>query len=540
MTLLRARPVPATLAALVCPLLLPACSTAYHVRRADRATIPLLEGRVDDVLGSRRDTVEWPEEVFPEPEGEATSGDEEGTPEDAEPVERERRVLNLAQALDIAVGSNRDFLFQKEALFLQALSLFETRHAFSPLLSSTLSHIYSDGNGIPESHTSSLSGGVSQILPWGGIVSLDASTNYRTDSSQTNRGTFDSSISVGLVQPLLRDAGYEASHEALTQAERNLVYAIRDFELFREDFSIDVARRFYDLVQQQQSIVNEQRNLDELLFGERQADALFEVGRSAELDVLRARRNRLNAENRLLEAQEGYELALDRFRIFLGLAPDQAIEVEADPPAFVAVYYDVESAVKVALANRLDFLNRREQLEDDERQVRLAENDLLPSLTLDAGATLPTASDASFTNQRFAGESVNVGLTLDLPVDRVNERSAYRRTQIALAQSRRSLVEFRDNLVVDVESAFRELERRQASLGIQRQLIDDEKKNVRIAQLRFERGEIPNRDVVEAQQGLLDARNALIQEQVNYEISRLGLLRDLGILFIDDRGMWTE
>ena len=39
---------------------------------------------------------------------------------------------------------------------------------------------------------------------------------------------------------------------------------------------------------------------------------------------------------------------------------------------------------------------------------------------------------------------------------------------------------------------------------------------------------------------LLDAQNALIDEQVNYEIARLGLLRDLGILFIDETGMWKS
>jgi hypothetical protein len=37
---------------------------------------------------------------------------------------------------------------------------------------------------------------------------------------------------------------------------------------------------------------------------------------------------------------------------------------------------------------------------------------------------------------------------------------------------------------------------------------------------------------------LLDAQNNLIDEQVSYEIARLQLLRDLGILFVDDDGMW--
>jgi len=46
--------------------------------------------------------------------------------------------------------------------------------------------------------------------------------------------------------------------------------------------------------------------------------------------------------------------------------------------------------------------------------------------------------------------------------------------------------------------------------------------------------------VVEANQSLLDAQNSLINEQVNYEIERLQLLRDLGILFIDETGMGKQ
>ncbi|HUR28791.1 MAG TPA: TolC family protein, partial [Planctomycetota bacterium] len=91
-----------------------------------------------------------------------------------------------------------------------------------------------------------------------------------------------------------------------------------------------------------------------------------------------------------------------------------------------------------------------------------------------------------------------------------------------------------------VQSTFRQLERQRQSVEIQNELIVDQEKNVRIAQLLFEQGDNSNRDVVEAQQSLLDAKNSLIREQVSYEIARLGLLRDLGVLFIDEHGVWKE
>jgi outer membrane protein TolC len=107
-------------------------------------------------------------------------------------------------------------------------------------------------------------------------------------------------------------------------------------------------------------------------------------------------------------------------------------------------------------------------------------------------------------------------------------------------QARRSFEQFQDELVVSVQSTFRELERRKQSVEIQKELIADQEKNVRIAQLLFEQGDNSNRDVVEAQQSLLDAKNSLIREQVSYEIARLGLLRDLGVLFVDENGVFKE
>src|SRR5262249_48799242 len=154
----------------------------------------------------------------------------------------------------------------------------------------------------PDTNAGAANFTASQILPTGARLSLSASS--AATGSEGSAGTYDSLITLSLAQPLLRGGGYDIAHEPLIQAERNLVYAIREYELFREDFSIDVARRYYDLVNRKQSIENQQRNLESNQFGRSQAEALFAVGRAAALDVLRARRTELTAQNSLLEAQE--------------------------------------------------------------------------------------------------------------------------------------------------------------------------------------------------------------------------------------------
>jgi outer membrane protein TolC len=521
-------------------VLLGGCTADGYAREADRAVDEILRDGTERTLGGRRETVLLPEEKrepAPPPEpvvpADPSSADppaaaQAPAPEVEGPVarpgarDRDRDEPRPHRAQGVAVPDR--------------LSLTGTRHAYSPLVAAALTYLFAGSSTGPESHGAAFDASISKILPTGGNLTLAGATGFST----LGEDSFSSSARIRLTQPLLRGAGHEVAYEALTQAERSLVYAIRDYELYREDFSIDVARRFYDLVQQKQSTENQRRNLEGVVFGRKQADALFQVGRTNELEVLRARRSELTSENDLIEAEESYHLALDQFRIFLGLPESRRIDVADEEPEFVPVRWDVASAVEVALANRLDLLNRQEQLEDAERGVRIAKNGLLPDLdlTLDYGRS--GASDPSFAHQDLDDASYSAALSFGIPIDRVNERNAYRSSQIDLAQAQRSYAEFHDSLEVGVQSTFRELERRKKSLEIQTQLIADQERNVKIAQLRFEQGNFSNRDVVEAQQSLLDARNALINEQVDYEIARLRLLKDLGILFIDEKGMWNE
>ncbi len=505
-------------------------SAGDYETRADRAVGDVLSEDRYASLSERPSTAAYPDVV--------ERVEQEQEVEVAVVGPDEHRVLTLAQALEISIQSGRDYIDQKESLYLSALSLTGTRHAYSPLLSTVLSYAFGDGTKASGTHTSGLTAGVTQILPWGADLSLDLSSGFSELEGTT--GSFSGGAGIRYSQPLLRGAGAAISNEPLIQAERSLMYSVRSFERFRESYAIDVSRRYYDLVESKQSVDNRLRSLGQLGFGRRQAEAKFSLGEIMEVEVLRARRSELSAENDLLQAEESLGLELDEFRVFLGLPDTVAIDIVPDAPEFVPVAYDVDSAVEVALLNRLDYLSEKEQLEDSERGLAIVRDALRPSLGLSTGFDVTSGGGKSFTGQGLGTRSWDAALTLEIPVDQMDERNAYRRAQIGHAQALRQFEEFEDNLVVSLRNRFRSLRRIELSLDIQRESIRDEMRNEAIAKIWFERGEISNRDVVEAQESLLEAQNAFVNEQVNYEIERLNLLRDMGILFIDENGMWTE
>ena len=514
-------------------LSLSACSASDYARFADRHVAEVLDDRMHEVRERRENEV-----VYPGTDDSSTSTGAGATAvdPDAPPLQ-----LGLAECLTIATQTNRDFMTQREQLFLQTLSLLGSRHIYNPRLAASLSYLLADGEGLNRADTAGLNASVTKILPTGADVRLSYAASYADIDDGLPMGvSYGSGLTLSLDQPLLRGAGRLVALEPLRQAERNLYYEVRDFELFRQDFAVDVASRYYALVQQMREIENTARNYESFEFDRKQAEALFRVGRQPELNVLRSKRSELNAYNALLAARESFGLALDRFKVFLGLPVATPVEIVPQAPEFVPLHYNVDSAIDVAFVNRLDYLNRQEQLQDAERAVRISANALLPDLDLSLSYALDAATSDDFGDRAPDLDSYDVGVTFGLPLDRRFQRNDYRASQITLTRAKRGLELFEENLRIDIRQAFRELARREQSQQIQAELIVDQERNVSIAQLRFERGEIPNRDVVEARQSLLDAQNSLIEEQVNYEIARLQLLRDLGVLFIDEKGIWTE
>jgi outer membrane protein TolC len=511
---------------------------SFHVADADREVARVLREYQSRTLGSRASSIRQPEPAKAPPESQpATATQPASTPAG------EVLVLDLAGALEIAFTSSRDFLDQKESLYLSGLGFTLTRHDFGPLLNSTISYLWNDAEQQigGDSLNASLSG--SQIMPTGGNVTVSGSLSGARENDRLPLATqrrdfrYDSTVGVSLRQPLLRGAGYEVSHEALTQGERNLVYAVRSFELFREDFSIRVADAFFQLVSQKQRLANDEQNYLDAVYDRRKAEALRAVDRNQDDDVFLARRREIEAEDALLVSRTAYKLAQDEFKLLLGRPTETEIRISDDEPEFAPVRIDPQSAVAAAQHNRLDLQTERDQLEDVERNVRLAKNGLLPDLDLsfDYSQASRVGDEDDATPSRW---SSSMGLTLEVPVDRKAERNAYRSALIALDRARRDYQLRLDEIARDILDQLRELEQNEKRIQLQKDQIEFEKRAVAVMQIRVESGDADNRDLSDARQGLQNAQNALIDLKVRHFIARLRLRRNLGILFIDEKGMW--
>ena len=383
--------------------------------------------------------------------------------------------LDLRGALSYAIRNSREYRFAEEEYVLAGLRLLIERHLGGPRFFNEL-QATAVGDADSGNYDSALQlvneFRVTQRLPYGGEVSARALARATEDLHRrvSGEGVQSAELIFNADIPLLRGAGQVAREDRI-QAERNLIYAARDFERFRRTFLFDIAQAFLNLVVQQQRIVNAENGVQMLEEAEERAKALVTAGREPPFGAAQAAQDTFDAVDRLNSQQESFRLAVDRFKVRLGMPEKDPVLIETSMFDIPSPKSDLEDAVRAALAYRLDLQNRRDQLDDARRAVENARNALLPDLDLSGSFSVPTDADRDRAGLDFEYEesSFMASVTFGLPLDREIERLNVRRAQISLERASRDLDRFRDTVAVDARASVRDIDRARFSVELQDQ-----------------------------------------------------------------------
>jgi outer membrane protein TolC len=249
--------------------------------------------------------------------------------------------------------------------------------------------------------------------------------------------------------------------------------------------------------------------------------------------VQRSEQQLLDAQNSLIDSQESYLNALDNFKLLLGM--DIREEIDIIPVVLELNVPDLEHRDVVAVANRyrLDLQTARDRIDDAKRAVAIAENGLLPDLSLTAQSLIGNPADAPAKALNSRTMTYSAGVTLDLPVDRLAERNVYRRSLISLYQAQRNVEDLQDRIAVDVRAASRAIRSSQVSVAIQKRSIELAARRLENSNLLLKRGETNARDVVEAQNALIQSQDAYERARADLQVQVLQFLDRTGTLRVD-------
>ena len=493
--------------------------------------------------------------------------------------------IGLLDAVRIAAHNSRDYQASKESLYQAALALDLEDNEFRSLFSSMMSgsaDTYRSGDSRTGSHGEDGKLGVTRKFSNGvrftGAIALNLAGMLTGDKATAWGSLADLSVSI----PLMRGAGKLVNMESLTQAQRNLLYAVRSFEQKKREFVVSISEGYLSLLLAKRRRQNEDDNYKRVIISTRRSRRMADASRLSQSDFDQSHQSELSARANWISACQNYESTLDGFKVTLGLPPDARITprdsdlaalqeyaekfaktelgeydmgeqgkpLELAPPDSVdegAMKADTDRAIAVAFTNRADFASYRDRIEDAQRKLLIAEDMLRAEVTLggnasalekaSAGLGRTGADHASLNLNKWSGGAL---LNIDLPLERTAERNAYRNALIAMEQAVRAYQSEEDALKQRIRQDMRQLSQTKEQLKIQFVAVQLAERRVRNQDLLMQAGRADMTVVLDSQAALVSAQNSLYSAITSYRGQELELQRDLGLLDVTVDGTWRE
>ncbi len=180
------------------------------------------------------------------------------------PGQKPPYLINLDQSVELGLFNSREYQDAREDLYLVALPVTLQRFSFAAQFFASTESVRQwtgtaaagattadarSGSGTTtgaaisrNSWTQSSDVGFSKLFSTGALLLFNFANQTVFNLTGPGRGlTSQSTINLNLIQPFLQGGGQAVTLEPLTQAERNLVYQIRNYARFRKEFYVAIA-----------------------------------------------------------------------------------------------------------------------------------------------------------------------------------------------------------------------------------------------------------------------------------------------------------
>jgi hypothetical protein len=198
-------------------------------------------------------------------------------------------------------------------------------------------------------------------------------------------------------------------------------------------------------------------------------------------------------------------------------------------------------------------MNARSDLVNTWRLIAFNANRLQSDLTVSMDGNIGTTGNNPL-NFSQDNSRLNARVQFDAPFTRLLERNNFRSALISYQRDRRNFIQTQDGLRNSIWATMKNLEVQERNLELDRQAVVLAIRRVDNTQLELNAP--PQRDATTGQvqprgptlvQNLLSAlndlrttQNAFMSRWLNYYGTRMRLMRDLGIMELDEEGRWID
>lgn len=446
--------------------------------------------------------------------------------------------LTRQQAIAMAISNNIDLRVRALDSSLAETDIAASKSIYNPYLNTSLS--YSQTSAAGETYGTETTSGyvaVSKLLPTGANVSLSAQTGPTSAVSDPLYDYTDWSSSVGITvnQPLLKNAGKQATELAIAQDEYAHAGSLESFRNKVIDTVFAVVsdyNRLYVLSQLRESREAAVHSAQQLL---EEIRTRPNPGDNPEVELSNTEYALSQRQSELIEAERQVSSKEADLRYLIGMA-DKAHLIPLDPPSQAEPQETEVQAIELALAQRPDLKELRISLASNQLREKVSKRNLWPDLALSAsGGYRGYAQNGGFgdtVSQIGSGQGKywSAGLFLNFPLGNDLAESEHRRNALLSEQLQNQITaaewQVRDTIREDnrsLISARLQLHSTAKSKQLAEQRVTQYQKNRR-------RGAASVKDLLDAENDLIYARNLELNaiENFSYQVARLW--KDIGVL----------
>jgi outer membrane protein len=380
---------------------------------------------------------------------------------------------------------------------------------------------------------------VSSSQPVSSVQRADAEEKPSDAPRDTGTGTTGTSTATttggGAAQGKVNNAAARVSVSqyldlfGLLSAARGAQDNVRDFysvdiERLRNETALAAKNLFFNLLLTQSQVATQEEQVRFAQENVRITQERLKQGIVSRFDVLTAQTALSTAQQLLISAEDGRDLAQANLSYLLGTDPDLPLTLETPPLPPLTQSVDLKQSTRTALTYRPEIRQANSNIQEAQRLVRLAGSTLLPTVSLVASGEQTTTASVT-APKSFATVTAQIALPLD---DGGATRSRVRSAQVDVQTQRVTLAELQSNISLEVRQAILNIRNGQAQVGAAQTGVTQAQEAVRLAYLRYQGGLGTFLDVLNALAQLAATRNNLSSAQFVYQVSLAQLVRSLG------------
>ncbi|HLC21012.1 MAG TPA: TolC family protein, partial [Candidatus Methylomirabilis sp.] len=445
--------------------------------------------------------------------------------------------LSLREAVLVTLKNNLDIAIAGYNPKINAEGIVIAKAVFDPMFSLT-----ADGNRTVTPSASVLQGArvgivsnqdvnasLTHSLPIGGSYTLSL-TNNRQDTNNSFsliNPAYRTVVTFSVTQNLLKNFGVDVNTAPIKIARNNEAISVTQLRQQANQVITNVHNGYWNLVFSIENLEVQKRSLRLARELEDLNKARVRAGVAAPVEVTQAEAQAAAQVQNVILAEKAIKDAEDQLKLIINIPDGERIWarsiIPADPPPFEVAPVSMEASIQEALEKRPEYVGAKLTLQNSDLNLRVARNQLLPSLQLQGSVGLNGLNEidkglGSDYGRLTSGDftSWSAALVLSYPLGNRSARSAFVQAKLTDDQTRTSLLNLKRQIVSQVREAVRRIEANVQLVESTRAARALAEEQLRVEKKRLEAGVTTTFNVLQFQRDLAAAQAFEVQAVTTY------------------------